>query len=164
MQAAELNDLYKNAITNIPLKPRGFFTNSVHCSVWKDLSPFEKIDIESKLTGYSSAGCITYVEIGDKAQDNIDALEQIVDYAMAKNVPYFACNVRLSDCMKCGYSGYIGYEDPCPVCNADHDKYIQDYARITGYLSTSIKHFNEGKQQETKQRFVHINKLQDWKK
>lgn len=34
---------------------KDFFTNSMHCSVWKELSPFEKIDIESQLTGYSSA-------------------------------------------------------------------------------------------------------------
>lgn len=34
---------------------KDFFTNSMHCSVWKELTPFEKIDIESQLTGYSSA-------------------------------------------------------------------------------------------------------------
>ena len=39
-----------------------FFTNSMHVPVWKEMSPFDKIDIESQLTGYSSAGCITYVE------------------------------------------------------------------------------------------------------
>ena len=32
-----------------------FFTNSMHVPVWKKLSPFDKIDIESQLTGYSSA-------------------------------------------------------------------------------------------------------------
>ena len=37
------------------ISDKDFFTNSMHCSVWKDLSPFEKIDIESQLTGYSSA-------------------------------------------------------------------------------------------------------------
>lgn len=33
-----------------------FFTNSMHVPVWKKLNPFEKIDIESQLTSYSSAG------------------------------------------------------------------------------------------------------------
>ena len=41
---------------------RDFFTNSMHVPVWKEVSPFDKIDIESQLTGYSNAGCITYVE------------------------------------------------------------------------------------------------------
>ena len=36
-----------------------FFTNSIHVPVWKEMTPIEKINIESQLTGYSSAGCIT---------------------------------------------------------------------------------------------------------
>lgn len=148
---------------NGKLKPRGYFTNSMHVPVWKEISPFEKIDIESQLTGYSNAGCITYVEIGDNAQNNLTALEQIVDYAMEKDIPYFALNVKFSDCEKCGYSGYIEYDAPCPSCGAPHE-YISDYARITGYLSTKVSHFNKGKQQEAKDRFTHVNKLTSWEK
>lgn len=33
-----------------------YFTNSMHVPVWCKMNPFEKIDIESQLTGYSSAG------------------------------------------------------------------------------------------------------------
>ena len=66
---------------------RDFFTNSMHVPVWKEMSPFEKIDIESQLTGYSSAGCITYVELDSGIKNNIDALEIIVDYAMSPAKP-----------------------------------------------------------------------------
>ena len=52
---------------------REYFTNSIHCPVWKPLSVFDKIDIESQLTGYSSAGCITYVELDSSAKKNISA-------------------------------------------------------------------------------------------
>lgn len=145
------------------LEEREYFTNSIHVPVWKEISPFEKIDIESELTGYSAAGCITYVEIGDNAQNNLEALEQIVDYAMSKDIPYFALNVLFSDCEKCGYNGYIADGDCCPSCGADHE-YINDYARITGYLSTKVSHFNKGKQQEKKQRYVHVNNLSTWKR
>ena len=155
---------FKKAYGIIPnVSDRDYFTNSIHVPVWKEMSPFDKIDIESQLTGYSSAGCITYVEIGDNAQNNLTALEQIVDYAMAKDIPYFALNVRFSDCTKCGYSGYIDYKSPCPKCGASHE-YINDYARITGYLSTKIAHFNKGKQEEANDRYVHVNKLSGWKK
>ena len=41
------------------------------------MSPFEKIDIESQLTGYSSAGCITYVELDGGVKNNLSALETI---------------------------------------------------------------------------------------
>ena len=155
--------IFVNKDENGDLKQRGYFTNSIHVPVWKEITPFEKIDIESQLTGYSSAGCITYVEIGDNAQNNLTALEQIVDYAMAKDIPYFALNVRFSDCEKCGYSGYIEYDAPCPVCGASHE-YIDDYARITGYLSVKRSMWNKGKQAEGKDRYVHVNKLTTWKK
>ena len=56
-----------------------FFTNSVHVPVWKEVTPFEKIDIESQLDGYSSAGCILYVELDSTAKNNIQALETIVN-------------------------------------------------------------------------------------
>lgn len=147
---------------NGKLVPRGYFTNSIHVPVWKNISPFEKIDIESQLTGYSIAGCITYVEIGDNAVNNLEALEQIVDYAMEKDVPYFALNVLFSDCTQCGYSGYIKDDENCPCCGADHEKYINDYARITGYLSTKVSHFNQGKQMEKKDRYVHVNNIKTW--
>lgn len=143
---------------------REYFTNSIHVPVWKDISPFEKIDIESQLTGYSSAGCITYVEIGDNAINNLDALEQIVLYAKKKDIPYFALNVRLSECTKCGYSGYIPPEENCPACGADHEEYVNDFARITGYLSTTIKHFNSAKKAEYKDRKIHVNNIKTWER
>lgn len=46
------------------ISDKDFFTNSMHCSVWKELSPFEKIDIESQLTGYSSARLYNICRIG----------------------------------------------------------------------------------------------------
>lgn len=58
---------------------REYFTNSMHVPVWKKMNPFEKIDIESQLTSFSNAGCITYVELPSTTKHNIEALETIVD-------------------------------------------------------------------------------------
>lgn len=33
-----------------------YFSNSMHIPVWHSMTPFEKIDLESQLTGYSNAG------------------------------------------------------------------------------------------------------------
>lgn len=93
-----------------------FFTNSIHVPVWKKMSPFDKIDIESQLTGYSSAGCITYVELDSTVKHNIDALEQIVNYAMDKDIPYFAVNVPNDTCLDCGYCDE--FNDKCPECGS----------------------------------------------
>ena len=130
---------------------RDFFTNSMHVPVWKELTPFEKIDIESQLTGFSSAGCITYVELPSSAKNNIDALETIVNYAMDHDIPYFAINVPNDTCLDCGYTDEI--EDTCPQCGSSN---IQRLRRVTGYLTGDYKSaFNAGKQQETEMRVKH---------
>lgn len=143
---------------------REFFTNSMHVPVWKKMDPFEKIDIESQLTGYSSAGCITYVELDDRTQNNLKALEQIVDYAMEKDIPYFAINVPADTCTCCGYQGSIDNE--CPVCGARDTpgkKVIQRLRRVTGYLTGDFETaFNLGKQDEVKHRYKHSESLVDW--
>lgn len=128
-----------------------YFTNSIHVPVWKEITPFEKIDIESQLTGYSSAGCITYVELDSSVKHNIDALETIVNYAMDKDIPYFAINIPNDTCLDCGYTDEIN--DKCPMCGS---KKIQRLRRVTGYLTGDYKTaFNKGKQQETESRTKH---------
>lgn len=128
-----------------------FFTNSMHVPVWIEMSPFEKIDIESQLTGYSNAGCITYVELDAACKYNIDALEGLVNYAMDKDIPYFAINVPNDQCMNCGYCDQMG--DVCPMCNSRDIKRLR---RVTGYLTNDYKTaFNKGKQQEVEMRVKH---------
>ena len=128
-----------------------FFTNSMHVPVWIDVNPFEKIDIESQLTGYSNAGCITYVELDAAAKYNVDALEGIVNYAMDKDIPYFAINVPNDQCMNCGYCDQM--DDVCPMCNSRDIKRLR---RVTGYLTNDYKTaFNKGKQQEVEMRVKH---------
>ncbi len=130
---------------------KDFFTNSIHVPVWKHMTPFEKIDIESQLTGYSSAGCITYVELDSGAKNNLEALETIVNYAMDKDIPYFAINVPNDQCMDCGYCDEM--DDNCPECNSDDIKRLR---RVTGYLTNDYKTaFNKGKQQEVEMRVKH---------
>ena len=131
---------------------KDFFTNSIHVPVWKEMSPFEKIDIESQLTGYSSAGCITYIELDSTVKNNLEALEIIVNYAMDKDIPYFAINVPNDTCLECGYCDE--FNDNCPECGSSH---IQQLRRVTGYLTGDYKTaFNLGKQQEVSMRVKHL--------
>lgn len=128
-----------------------FFTNSIHVPVWIKMTPTEKIDIESQLTGYSSAGCITYVELSGSVKNNLDALETIVNYAMDKDIPYFAINVPNDMCTNCGYCDDINNE--CPMCGCNE---IRRLRRVTGYLTGDYKSaFNSGKQQEVEMRVKH---------
>lgn len=130
-----------------------FFTNSIHVPVWHKCTMKEKIDIEAQLTGYSSAGCITYIENDGYAVDNPQALEKVVTYAMSKDIPYFAINVPNDTCTECGFTGNI--DEYCPVCGS---KKIARLRRVTGYLTGDYKTaFNEGKQQEVEMREKHGN-------
>lgn len=141
------------------ISDKDFFTNSIHVPVWKEISPFDKIDIESQLTGYSSAGCITYVELEGGVKNNLEALEQIVNYAMDKDIPYFAINVPNDTCLECGNTDE--FNDKCPMCGSEN---IQQLRRVTGYLTGNYKTaFNKGKQQETEMRYKHSNKLANWR-
>ena len=154
---------FKAKYGEIPnVSDREYFTNSMHVPVWEEVSPFRKIDIEGQLTGYSSAGCITYVELDSNAINNLKSLEEIVNYAMAKDIPYFALNVPVDYCECCGYQGFIDNE--CPICHNDDENQIQRLRRVTGYLSTDYRHFNPGKQKEVLERVHHTDMMQDWKK
>ena len=135
---------------------KDYFTNSIHVPVWKKMSPFDKIDIESQLTGYSSAGCITYVELDSTVKNNIDALEILVNYAMDKDIPYFAINVPNDTCLDCGYCDE--FNNTCPECGSHN---IQQLRRVTGYLTGNYKtSFNDGKIQETEMRVKHVGYME----
>ena len=134
-----------------------FFTNSMHVPVWKEMTPIEKINIESQLTGYSSAGCITYVELPKDVDKNIKGLEDLVLYAMEKDIPYFAINVPNDQCLDCGYLGE--FKDECPNCGSNN---VQRLRRVTGYLTGNYTTaFNEGKIQETEMRVKHLKSFQE---
>ena len=143
---------FKEKYGEIPnVSDKKFFSNSVHVPVWEEVTPFEKINIESKLDSYSSAGAILYCEFDAAAKYNLEALEAVVNYAMDKNTPYFAINVPNDTCTDCGYCDELN--DTCPQCGSHN---IERLRRVTGYLTGSYTTaFNLGKQQEVELRVKH---------
>lgn len=143
---------FKEKYGEIPnVSDKKFFTNSVHVPVWEEVTPFEKIDVESQLDSYSSAGCILYTEFDATVKHNLDALETVVNYAMDHDVPYFAVNVPNDTCVDCGYCDEIN--DTCPQCGSRN---IERLRRVTGYITGNYTTaFNLGKQQEVELRVKH---------
>lgn len=140
------------------ISDHSFFTNSMHVPVWEKIDPFKKIDVESQLTGYSSAGCITYIEIGDSCIHNEKAIEEFIDYAMDKDIPYFAINLPNDICESCGYQGEIKEGEACPVCGEKHN--ISRLRRVTGYLTGNFTTaFNSAKIDECRTRYHHTDSL-----
>ena len=149
---------FKDKYGEIPnVSDHEYFTNSMHVPVWIQMSPFDKIDIESQLTGYSSAGCITYVELDSSVKNNIDALETLVNYAMDKDIPYLGLNLPNDTCLDCGYTGE--FNNKCPTCGSEN---IQQLRRVTGYLTGNYKTaFNAGKVAETEERVKHVGYMEE---
>lgn len=145
-------DKFKTKYGIIPhVSDKAYFTNSTHVPVYDKLNAFDKIDIESQLSPYSSAGCICYVELDGDCIHNIKAIEEIVNYAMSKDIPYFAINVPNDTCLNCGYTGE--FNESCPQCGSND---IQQLRRVTGYLTGNYKTaFNSGKIAEVEDRVKH---------
>ena len=138
---------------------REYFTNSTHVPVWEKIDPFTKIRIEAELDKYSNAGCITYVEFESSIQNNLEALETVVNYAMDCDLPYFAVNVPNDQCQDCEYTDMIDKE--CPICGS---KNIRRLRRVTGYLTGDYTTaFNKGKQAEVRDRYKHSQQMR-WNK
>ena len=121
--------------------------------VWEEVGIFEKIDIEAPFCEFGTAGCITYTEFESKIMNNPEAVESIINYAMKNNVPYLAINFPIDTCLDCGFSGDIA--EVCPKCNGGT---IEHLARVTGYLTTDVSHFNKGKKDEVQYRYKHSQK------
>jgi ribonucleoside-triphosphate reductase len=151
---------FKAQYGEIPnVSDREYFTNSTHVPVWEKIDPFTKIRIEAALDKYSNAGCITYVEFESSIQNNIEALETIVNYAMEQDLPYFAVNVPNDQCQDCGYTDMIN--ECCPICGGTN---IRRLRRVTGYLTGDYKTaFNKGKQAEVEDRYQHSKQMR-WEK
>ena len=140
--------LLKNMIKEGTL--REYFTNSIHVPVWEKIDIKTKIDVETRLSKYSSAGCILYIEFDGVSKNNLKAVEEYIDYAKRKDAPYIAINIPADVCLDCGFIGDFSDGEKCAKCGSSN---ILMPARITGYLNGDWRtSFNYGKQQEKKDR------------
>lgn len=135
---------------------RAYITNSYHCPVWVKISPFEKLEIESKFQALSPGGAISYIECADLTQ-NTDAVVQVLQF-IYDHIMYAELNTKSDYCQKCGYDGEIMIDDNnewyCPNCgNRDHDT-LNVARRTCGYIGSHF--WNYGRTDEIKHRYVHL--------
>lgn len=128
-----------------------YITNSHHVPVWEKVSIYDKLRIEAPFCKYPTGGCITYVELDSTFVKNTQAVEAIIDYAFKElDIPYLAFNFPIDSCLECGYQGE--FNDKCPECGSTN---IQQLRRVTGYLTTDYRNFNDGKIAEVEERVKH---------
>jgi anaerobic ribonucleoside-triphosphate reductase len=138
---------------------KGYYQNSFHVDVRKNMSPFEKWRVEAQYLPYTTGGAIDYVET-ETLLKNPDALESIVDAAVAAGVRYFGVNQPVSQCFECDYSGEFAADVRgfyCPECGERDEEKISVVRRVCGYLgSFADRPVVEGKRKEIIARVKHL--------
>ncbi len=137
---------------------KGYYTNSFHLDVQKEVNPYDKIDFEMPYPEISNGGFICYGEFPNM-QRNIEALENVWDYSYSR-VPYYGTNTPIDECYECGYTGEFECTSKgftCPKCGNHDSSKVSVTRRVCGYLgSPDARPFNDGKQEEVKRRVKHL--------
>ncbi|MGW7777699.1 anaerobic ribonucleoside-triphosphate reductase [Staphylococcus xylosus] len=137
---------------------KGYYQNSFHYDVRKDITPFEKIDFEKDYPFYASGGYIHYCEY-PKLNHNLKALEVVWDYSYDK-VSYLGTNIPIDHCRKCDFRGDFkttatGYQ--CPECGNDDPTTVDVVKRTCGYLGNPVQRPTiEGRHKEMCARVKHL--------
>lgn len=137
---------------------KGYYQNSFHYDVRKDITPFEKIDFEKDYPFYASGGYIHYCEY-PKLNHNLKALEAVWDYSYDK-VSYLGTNIPIDHCRECDFrddfkTTTTGYQ--CPECGNDDPTTVDVVKRTCGYLGNPVQRPTiEGRHKEMCARVKHL--------
>lgn len=128
---------------------KGYYTNSFHIPVFIEASYIEKVDMEAAFHELCNGGSITYVEMEEMPGRNVEAVQEVVEYAWKKGCNYIGINFPLDNCNDCGFTGRIS--GSCPKCSSEN---IRRLRRVSGYLAEEDR-FTNGKKLEMQQRTPH---------
>lgn len=137
---------------------KGYYTNSFHLDVEKEVNPYDKVDFECGYPAVANGGFICYGEYPNM-QHNVEALENVWDYSYSR-VPYYGTNTPIDECYECGFTGEFNCTSKgftCPQCGNHDSRSISVTRRVCGYLgSPDARPFNAGKQEEVQRRVKHL--------
>lgn len=111
---------------------RPYVSNSFHCSVWEDITPIQKQNLEHRFWDLFNGGKIQYVRY--PLGYNKQAIRTLVKRAMQLGF-YEGVNLSLAYCDDCGYQQLE--MDTCPKCGSSN---LTKIDRMNGYLSYSRVH------------------------
>lgn len=128
---------------------KSYFTNSFHCDVTEDITPFDKQDKEEELFHLINGGHIQYVRVNP---NNLSGIKDIVLRGIEKGF-YQGVNVNACTCEECGNQWNDNGGNPCPKCGSNN---VTELNRICGYIGFSRKRndrtIHDGKLEEIRNR------------
>lgn len=139
---------------------RNYITNSYHVFVGEEIDPFTKLSKEADFQKLSTGGSISYIESTNMTH-NITALISLIKYIYHTNM-YAEINTKNDFCMGCNFEGELEILDKdgklswrCPNCGNTNTRTLRAIRRTCGYISSNF--FNQGRTQEIKERYVHLD-------
>ena len=140
---------FMNKGKGMAVAEKGYYTNSFHIPVSIKADYVEKIRFEGEFHHLCNGGSITYIELEEMPDGNIEAVREIVEYAYNNDCNYIGINFPLDNCCDCDYVGRISQK--CPVCKSLN---IRRLRRVSGYLA-EVDKFVCGKKLELLDRVSH---------
>ncbi len=127
-----------------------FYTNSTFLPVGYTDDLWEAMNLEDPLQRLYTGGTTFHIFLGEALPD-VAAVKNLIRKACEQfHMPYYYISPTFSICPEHGYMRGEHFE--CPQCRDNGQKTLCEvYSRVVGYLRP-VDQWNEGKQQEFKQR------------
>ena len=133
---------------------KDYYTNSNHVPVWYKCTMEHKMQIEAPYHAMTPAGHIAYLEVDGDPEQNVAAVEQMVNLMRKYDIGYGSINHARARCLDCGYESGSNLFDKCPKCDSENVDVLE---RITGYLVGGTSRWNNGKKSELQDRVSHLS-------
>ena len=130
-------------------KDHYYLTNSSHIPVSKETTIVDHIRNAGIYHPITLGGNILHIWLGEVWSDP-EALWKLNQKIIEEGAIFWAYSKVFTYCNECGFT-INDYIDECPICKSED---LVSYDRITGYYLPT-RGFNNGKQQEFKDRFRH---------
>ena len=128
-------------------KKTPYYTNSTQLPVSYTDDIFEALKLQDELQCKYTGGSVSHVFLGEEISD-IQLSKKLIKKIFEKfNLPYLSLTPTFSICPTHGYLS--GKHWTCPKCTIEQP--CEVYSRVMGYYRPT-KQFNQGKQQEFKER------------
>ncbi|MEM5772906.1 MAG: ribonucleoside triphosphate reductase [Candidatus Aenigmatarchaeota archaeon] len=122
-----------------------YYTNSSHLPVYFTDDLWEYLRLQDPLQVKYTGGTVVHIWLGEANIPVESVVALVKKICNSFKLPYFTITPTFSICPE---DGYIPREAPlCPKCN----RKTEVYSRVVGYLRP-VEQWNEGKQEEFKQR------------
>ncbi len=134
-------------IVSAGTKETPYYTNSTLLPVNYSDDVFETLKLQDEMQCKYTGGTVLHLFVGEKIEE-IEGVKNLVKKAFEKfKLPYITITPTFSVCPTHGYLS--GKHETCPKCVVQQP--CEVYSRVVGYIRP-VNQWNEGKQQEFKER------------